>query len=165
MRVALYQARVRVVLLLALLAGCQKPRDALTSCDDKMGGIWRAPDGRRYHFLDSSDRVEGYPLWDSSRLPDGTKPMLAGDPSAPPPPVWHSPSRLLLFRKDGALAGKGHLRRTEAGKRPCEVKWPVSVDGCSGAQAVLHERVVVGIEPGCVTTLSADDSLVPLVRE
>lgn len=56
------------LLALALLSACQ--REAVTSCNDDLHGVWVSPQGR-WMFLDNGATVEAYPLFD-----DGVPPRV-----------------------------------------------------------------------------------------
>jgi hypothetical protein len=131
---ALALALVSAAALAATPAGCR--RAPLRSCGDRLGGVWRevgdepstAP--RHWHIVDDGRSVHLFPLWDTTRLPDGSKTPVGGRG-----PVL-SPLRVELERQGGTLAGRASARIVLPGAS-CERAFPVSIRACAGAELEL----------------------------
>jgi hypothetical protein len=143
------------VVLVALVAiGCRPRHAPLASCADRLSGVWREPDGKRWEIFDRKV-VELYPLFDT---PEQHKPLV-GEPG----PVA-SPVRYVLHHQDGRVEGEGSYRLVD-GARRCEVKFPVRLAACQGANATLSSQPVTAVSDRCAAAYSDVWIDVPLVRE
>ena len=89
--------------MLALLSACE--REAVTSCNDDLHGVWVAPSGR-WMLLDNGPTVEAYPLFD-----DGI------------------PPRVIDLRRGEHFAGE-LKRRYMQGSAECTGTVPVRIAKC-----------------------------------
>jgi hypothetical protein len=96
--------------LLALLAGCDR-RQAVTSCDDNLRGVWVTETGARWSLLDQGATLEAFPLFDDAL------PAAGGAP------------RVIDLARTDKLAGEVQRRFTH-GPHHCVAKAPIRVAKC-----------------------------------
>jgi hypothetical protein len=103
-----------------VIAACS--RAPVASCDDDLGGTWRAPDGMRWALLDHDPghgAIEGYPM----------------APDAPNADNGAAPRALDLTHAARGLTGT-ITRRFTRGPDTCEARVAVHVSAC-GAELEL----------------------------
>lgn len=104
----------------ATLTACER-RLSVTSCADNLHGIWVAPGGARWAFVDQGSRLAGFPLFDDAAA-DGAPRVIelarSAAPGAPP---------------GGSLAGEV-TRRFMRGGDACEARAPIRITRCSDAE-------------------------------
>jgi hypothetical protein len=134
-------------LLIAAVAVTACDGRPLRSCDQSihdLPGVWTVEGsngGRRYQLLgrDRAPGVDLFPLWDTTRLPDGAKAVLPTDPAEAARidlPVL-SPLRIQLGRVDkDQLSGIVSQRVTRRGLT-CTMSAAARLHGCAGDRATL----------------------------
>jgi hypothetical protein len=136
---------VRAFAVFLVLAACHERPPAIASCRDPLGGVWREHEGvRRYHILDDGKIVALFPMWDTTRLPDGGKPARPA----------RSPLRIELQRAGGegdgdALDGKRSFRLT-TDEGTCSVAAPVSLRSCRDGRMIfvtIPDEATLGCHP------------------
>lgn len=117
--------------LVAIAVACR--RDALTSCDDELRGVYAADDGAKWMVLDHGQTLEAYPLFADvpSKGAAGEAPLeiaprtiaLARSTATLPATSGHAP--------DASLSGEVRRRYLRGADR-CDATAPAHVARCTG---------------------------------
>jgi hypothetical protein len=168
-----------LVLAVAALSACGDGPE-IRSCTESirlLPGVWVVEqpgrEGQRYQILrrDRGPGVDVYALWDTTRLPDGTKAVLPTDPAEAARvdlPVL-SPLRIQLdaVGRD-EVAGTISQRVTRRG-RTCTVSASARLHHCAGDRAIFtHDPLPspMDLDPAtCAGSLQPGSISVPLRRE
>ena len=111
-------------LVVVLTAACSSSSPAITSCDDRLAGVWLGERDVPWMVLDHGATLEVYPLFDD------------GHPAGTPVAVETAPRGIDLARESGSLRGVVK-RRYMNDAASCDARATATVTRCEGAELEL----------------------------